>query len=79
MVKYGSQFQALQNGDARGKGKISLRMRGKTHRKPAIEGSGLGLTIVKHIVQSHGYSIEVHSALGSGTRFVVSLKQKNHQ
>lgn len=45
--------------------------------KQAIEGSRLGLAIVKHIVQFYGYSIEVHSTLGSGTRPVVSLKQKN--
>ena len=45
--------------------------------KQAIEGSRLGLAIVKHIVQFYGYSIEVHSTLGSGTRSVVSLKQKN--
>ena len=74
--KYPCECAAKPIGSQPSKGQ-SLRMRGKTHRKPAIEGSGLGLTIVKHIVQSHGYSIEVHSALGSGTRFVVSLKRKN--
>ena len=40
----------------------------KTH------GSGLGLTIVERIVSDHGGSIEVDSASGRGTTFVVRLK-----
>ncbi len=36
-------------------------------------GSGLGLPIVRRIVQRHGGSIDVTSQLGHGSRFVVSL------
>jgi signal transduction histidine kinase len=36
-------------------------------------GTGLGLAIVKHIVQSHAGTIDVESAVGKGTRFIVRL------
>lgn len=37
------------------------------------KGYGLGLAITKDIVQAHGGSIRVESAIGSGTRFTVRL------
>ncbi len=42
-------------------------------------GVGLGLSLVKHIVQAHGGRIEVHGEPGKGSTFVVILprKQKN--
>lgn len=36
-------------------------------------GAGLGLYLVKRIVEGHGGTIDVRSALGAGTTFVVSL------
>lgn len=36
-------------------------------------GSGIGLTIVKSIVQAHGGDIEVQSELGKGSTFTVIL------
>jgi signal transduction histidine kinase len=37
------------------------------------EGSGLGLFIVKAIVEGHGGRIEVASAIGQGSMFTISL------
>ncbi|MEG4517594.1 MULTISPECIES: ATP-binding protein [unclassified Microcoleus] len=38
-----------------------------------IKGSGLGLCIVKHIVDLHGGTISVESAIDKGTKFIVAL------
>lgn len=37
------------------------------------EGSGLGLTIVRHIVDAHSGRIQVESELGTGSRFTILL------
>jgi signal transduction histidine kinase len=36
-------------------------------------GSGLGLTLVKHAINAHGWKIEVKSRLGQGTDFSISI------
>jgi two-component system phosphate regulon sensor histidine kinase PhoR len=38
-----------------------------------FEGVGLGLAIAKHIIESHGGSISVRSAVGQGSTFTVHL------
>ena len=38
-----------------------------------IEGSGLGLSMVKHIVMAHGGKIDAESELGKGTSFTITL------
>ena len=47
--------------------------RGKNARN--IEGNGLGLAVVKRIVECHGGRITVRSRLGQGTVFTVQLPQ----
>lgn len=41
--------------------------------KPDTEGSGLGLSICKKIIQQHNGRIELETAVGNGTRFDVYL------
>lgn len=44
------------------------------HRNRATGGSGLGLSICKHIVEAHGETISVMSTEGAGSVFSFSLK-----
>ncbi|MFI5173665.1 MAG: sensor histidine kinase [Terriglobia bacterium] len=37
------------------------------------KGSGLGLSLVQHIVKAHGGSIRVESRVGEGSRFIIQL------
>jgi len=47
--------------------------------KPADKGTGLGLTIVRSIVQSHGGEITCQSEPGAGTTFNMLLLIKNEK
>jgi signal transduction histidine kinase len=40
------------------------------------KGSGLGLSIVKHIIEAHGGQISVESITGKGSRFIVAIPVK---
>ena len=41
-----------------------------------IEGSGIGLSIVKSFVELHNGTIEVHSALNKGSEFLIKIPIK---
>jgi signal transduction histidine kinase len=49
--------------------------RASNARSQTIEGSGLGLTITKHIIENHGGKIWVKSKLDEGTTFSLLLKK----
>jgi two-component system phosphate regulon sensor histidine kinase PhoR len=47
--------------------------RGKDPITRAVEGTGLGLSMVKHIVAGHGGQISVQSEIGKGATFTIVL------
>ena len=51
--------------------------RSKDVKAADAKGSGLGLTLVKHIAEAHGGQIEVQSELGVGSVFTVYLPISN--
>ena len=48
-------------------------------RTRSKEGSGLGLSIVKRIVEMHGGTIDLQSEVGRGTTFSVLLPEEAGQ
>jgi len=51
--------------------------RGDRARAAQIQGSGLGLSLVKQVVEAHGGHIEVVSTPGAGSTFLVQLPTSN--
>lgn len=50
--------------------------RGEKSRNREYGGTGLGLTIVKALVEAHGWEIAAESELGLGSRFTVRISKK---
>jgi len=50
-----------------------------TELRRETQGIGIGLTIVKHIVEAHGGRVLVRSAVGQGSRFTIELPVNQHQ
>lgn len=51
--------------------------RGGDELTRSVRGTGLGLTLVKQIVEGHGGTIEVDSGLGQGSTFTIRLPLDN--
>ena len=51
--------------------------RSSTATEQAVQGIGLGLTIVQAIVTAHGGAIQVESSAGHGTTFIVHLPHRS--
>lgn len=47
-------------------------------KKHTSNGTGVGMSIVKRIVEYHGGAVEVESEVGAGTRFTVKLPKLNN-
>jgi signal transduction histidine kinase len=48
-------------------------VRGTTSRAHGIKGTGIGLAMVRHIVEAHGGTVRVESAPGEGSTFTIAL------
>jgi two-component system phosphate regulon sensor histidine kinase PhoR len=48
-------------------------VRGSESKALRIKGTGIGLAMVRHIVQAHGGNIQLASQPGEGSRFTIFI------
>lgn len=53
--------------------------RGEKSRNKDYGGTGLGLTIVKALVEAHGWSISAESEIGVGSKFTIAIPRKSFE
>jgi two-component system phosphate regulon sensor histidine kinase PhoR len=79
VTRVGNAIRIAVSDNGPGIGKHDLKRvfdrfyRGRDPLDRIIEGSGLGLAMVKHIVGAHGGKVEATSELGKGTTFALLL------
>ncbi len=56
---------------------FELFYRGTNSRRE--EGMGIGLAVVKNIIDTHGWSIKVESEEGKGAAFIITIPEKNSE
>jgi signal transduction histidine kinase len=49
-------------------------VRGRAARSAGIRGTGIGLAMVRHIVEAHGGDVQFTSAVGEGSTFTILLR-----
>jgi two-component system, OmpR family, phosphate regulon sensor histidine kinase PhoR len=54
-------------------------VRGEQARRLGVEGTGIGLAIVSHIVRAHGGKVTVESRPGEGSTFTIELPKSREQ
>ncbi len=48
-------------------------VRGATSKASSVEGAGIGLSMVQHIVRAHGGDVRLESEPGRGSTFTILL------
>ncbi|KQR08213.1 hypothetical protein ASF71_20835 [Deinococcus sp. Leaf326] len=51
----------------------------RLHRRDEYAGNGIGLAIVRKIMQRHGGSVEVNSVVDEGTTFTLKLPSESYR